>query len=150
MKNALKNICLEENTAKKYLKQIEKYKLMIDAKCNQLKELEKYSNLIGCNNISSAYSSSNKITSKTENIASKRTDLKMYIEDEIHKYTLLKNNIIDDIYKTNDNRYINVLLTKYVEIRSLEETSVKLGYSYEYTRHLHLRALKKVYEIIKK
>lgn len=149
MRNAYKSTSFEESVAKKYLQQIEKYKLIIDAKCDLLNELEKYSNLVGCNNISATYSNTNKIVSKTENEAEKRMDLALMIKNEINKYTLLKNNIINDIYKTENSKYISVLTKRYVEMLTLEQTSVKIGYTYEHTRHLHKKALKKMYEIIK-
>lgn len=40
---------------KTYLSQIEKNKIMISAKINQLKELREFSNDIGCSNLNSIY-----------------------------------------------------------------------------------------------
>lgn len=150
MKNAIKSISAEEDVAKMYLMNIEKYKVMIDAKCKQFRELEKYTNLIGCKNLSSVYSSNTGISKKTEEEAEKKVDLIIDIKADIYKYMLLKNNIINDIYRTEDNRYINVLLKKYVELKTLEQTAVAIGYSYERTRHLHKEALRSIYAVIRK
>ena len=149
MKNAYKSTSFEESEAKKYLQQIERYKLIIDAKCELLKELEKYSNLVGCNNIKSTYSSTNKISDKTENKVEKKIDLALMLKGEINKYTLLKNDIINDIYKTENSKYISVLTKRYVDLLTLEQTSVEIGYTYVYTRQLHQKALKKLYKVIK-
>lgn len=149
MRNAYKSTSFEESEAKKHLQQIERYKLIIDAKCELLKELEKYSNLVGCNNIKSTYSNTNKISDKTENEAEKKIDLALMLKGEINKYTLLKNDIINDIYKTENSNYISILKKRYVDLLTLEQTSVEIGYTYEHTRHLHKKALKKLYEVIK-
>lgn len=146
----MKNTTQEEEVAKKYLMNIEKYKHIIDAKCKQLRELEKYSNLIGCKNITAVYSSNTGISKKTEEQAEQKVDLIIDIKADIYKYMLLKNNIINDIYRTDDNRYINLLLKKYVELKTLEQTAVSIGYSYDRTRHMHREALKKIYTIIRK
>lgn len=145
----MKNTTQEEEVAKKYLMNIEKYKHMIDAKCKQLRELEKYSNLIGCKNITAVYSANTGISKKTEVTAEQKVDLMIDIKADIYKYMLLKNNIINDIYRTDDNRYISILLKKYVELKTLEQTAVAIGYSYERTRHLHREALKKIFEVIR-
>lgn len=149
MKNVKKSISKEEEFAKRYLMNIEKYQLRINAKCKQLNELEKYANLIGYKNIDSVFTSNLQITSKTENAAIKKRDLVIEIKNDIYKYTLVKNNIINDIEKINDSRYINVLLKKYDDLKSLEEISIEMGYSYETIRHFHNKALKKMYEILK-
>lgn len=149
MKNNKKSISAEEDTAKSYLMNIEKYKAMIDTKCKQYRELEKYSNLIGYKNLTNIFSANTGISRKTEDKAQKKVDLLIDIKADIYKYMLLKNNIINDIYRTEDNRYISILLKKYVELKTLEQTAVTIGYSYERTRHLHKEALKKIFEVIR-
>ena len=73
MKNNKKSISAEEDTAKSYLMNIEKYKAMIDTKCKQYRELEKYSNLIGYKNLTNIFSANTGISRKTEDKAQKKS-----------------------------------------------------------------------------
>lgn len=148
MKNALKDIDIDEFNIKTYLSKIEKCKIAIESKTNQLRELERYSNLIGCTNMSNVYTYTGSVSDKTENAAEKKIDLVIGIKREICKYILLKNEVINDIYKLDNNKYINILIKRYVELKSLEQISVDMCYTYEHVRSLHSKALKKLKSIL--
>lgn len=134
--------------AKKYLKRIEKYKSMIDLKTEQLKELQSYSNLIGCNNISNAFCKTTSIKQKTEEFATKKIDLVEEIKSDIVKYTLEKNNVINTIYKIDDNRYISLLIKRYVEQKKLEKIALEMDYDYNTIRHMHHKALERINSLL--
>lgn len=150
MKNALKDIDIDidEFNIKTHLSRIEKCKIAIDSKTNQLKEIEEYSNLIGCTNMSNVYTYTGGVSDKTENAAERKIDLVIAIKREICKYILLKNEVMNDIYKLDNNNYINILIKRYVELKSLEEISVEMHYTYEHVRSLHSKALKKLKSIL--
>ena len=138
----------KNQVARKYLKNLEKYKNMIDLKTNQLKELERYANLIGCNNISNVFCKTTSIKQKTEDFATKKIDLTEEVKMDIAEYTFAKNDIINTIYKINDNRYINLLLKRYCEFKKLEKIALEMDYDYNTIRHMHNRALQKLENIL--
>lgn len=144
----MKSIDIDEFNIKTYLSCIEKCKIGIDAKLKQLNELKRYSNLIGCTNLSNTYTYTGSISDKTGNAAEKKLDLIIEIKRDIVKYTMKKNVIINDIYKLDNNKYIYILLKRYVELKSLEQISVDMCYTYEHIRHLHSKALKNLSNII--
>jgi len=140
---------MDKEDAKKYLSQVENYNLLINAKINQLRELDEFKNLIGCKNLDSVHSSNIGFTSdKTSDNAMKKVILIEDIQNDIYNYTLLKNNVINDIAKMDNNIYKKVLMLRYVEMLTLEEIAVKLKYNYDYVRQIHNKALNKIKEFI--
>ena len=148
MKYALKDIDIDEFNIKTHLSKIEKYSILIKTKMNQLKELEEFGNNIGCTNLGSVISITNKITDNTSKNAIKKIDLIKSIQEDIVKYTLRKNDIINDIKKLDNTNYLNILMLKYVELLSFEEIAVRLNYSYDYVRKMHKKAIYSLKELI--
>lgn len=52
-----------------------------------------------------------------------------------------KKDIEDQINTLDDDRYIDVLTKRYIELKSFEKISVEMHYEYGYTRKIHKRAL---------
>lgn len=127
--------------ARDYLGNIEKLSSRIKAKSEQLKELNEMYNAIGCNNADAIHSQTNNIKDNVSRHVIKKIELIKDIEKDIYKYTLQKNNIINDIYKLKEKKYIDVLTKRYVEFKSLEKIAVELNYNYDYIRQLHKKAL---------
>lgn len=141
MRNALKGIKIESDfNPKKYLEQIKKASIMIETKRNQLLEIKGM--LIGVNCSKELNLSKNKnVSDKLSKIVCTKIDLIESIKEDIKDYTILKNTIINEIYNIEDVRYMNLLILRYIEYKTLEEISVKMGFTYEYIRHLHQKAL---------
>lgn len=150
MKYVLNDISVDEFNIKTYLCQIEKYDILIRVKNEQLRELEQFSNILGCSQFNNVVSNTNCISDKTGNNAIKKIDLISEIKKDIINYTLKKNDIINDINKLNNSNYVNVLVMKYVELLTLEQIAVRLNYSYDYVRKLHKKAILKLNDIIKR
>ena len=143
MKNALKDIVIKDFDVKSYLMQIEKIDIRINAKINQLNEIRDFASRIGSSNISAVFTSNRSISDNTSKLVIDKLDVIQEIKEDIYKYTKLKNSIIDEIYKVEDVRYMNFLLLRYVECKSLEEIAVKLKFTYPYVRRMHGIALEK-------
>lgn len=143
MKNALKDIVIKDFDVKSYLMQIEKIDIRINAKINQLNEIRDFASRIGSSNISAVFTSNRSISDNTAKSVIDKLDVIQDIKEDIYKYTKLKNSIIDEIYKVEDVRYMNFLLLRYVECKSLEEIAVKLKFTYPYVRRMHGIALEK-------
>ena len=150
MKYVLNDISVDEFNIKTYLCQIEKYDILIRVKNEQLRELEQFSNILGCSQFNNVVSNTNCISDKTGNNAIKKIDLISEIKKDIINYTLKKNDIINDINRLNNSNYVNVLVMKYVELLTLEQIAVRLNYSYDYVRKLHKKAILKLNDIIKR
>ena len=150
MKYVLNDISVDEFNIKTYLCQIEKYDILIRVKNEQLRELEQFSNILGCSQFNNVVSNTSCISDKTGNNAIKKIDLINEIKKDIINYTLKKNDIINDINKLNNSNYVNVLVMKYVELLTLEQIAVRLNYSYDYVRKLHKKAILKLNDIIKR
>lgn len=143
MKNALKDIVVKDFDVKSYLMQIEKIDIRINAKINQLNEIRDFASRIGNANISAVFTSNRNINDNTSKAVIDKLDIIQEIKEDICDYTRLKNGIIDEIYKVEDVRYMNFLLLRYVECKSLEKIAVELGFTYPYVRRMHGIALEK-------
>ena len=75
-------------------------------------------------------------------------DKSQEIEDIIERYLAKKDELIcqieglADSTEENSQNYATLLYKRYVECERLEQISVEMGYSYEWTRHMHKAALK--------
>ena len=76
----MKSIDIDEFNIKTYLSCIEKCKIAIDEKLKQLNEIKRYSNLIGCTNLSNTYTYTGNVSDKTGNAAEKKLDLVIEIK----------------------------------------------------------------------
>lgn len=73
--------------------------------------------------------------------------LKMIEEDKRLKkmnkdYAEFRVSVIDMIHNVSDSRDRKILYRVYIDFKSLYEVSSEMSYSYEYTRKIHLEALK--------
>ena len=73
--------------------------------------------------------------------------LKMIEEDKKLKkmnkdYAEFRVSVIDMIHNVSDRRDRKILYRVYIDFKSLYEVSSEMSYSYEYTRKIHLEALK--------
>lgn len=55
--------------------------------------------------------------------------------------TAAKKELIEAIYRLEDPRYIDVLMCYYVNCMTLEETAVKMGYSFQHIKRLRHQAI---------
>ena len=82
-----------------------------------------------------------------EELIAKWVDLERQLDKEIDEYAQQGNVIIRQIYLLDDLRYITILHDHYVpdaagEVKSLEQISEEMGYSYGHVRRMHRSALR--------
>lgn len=90
-----------------------------------------------------------------ENTIIKYLDIEKEIDKMIDDYVLKKDQIINEIHKLSDVRYIKILFDHYVpdengKTKSFEQISVDMNYNYTYVCDLHGQALIALSELIRK
>lgn len=130
-------------TAKEYLRQYRTLDGKINAKCQHLEELE----------AKALY-----VSPSTENVGSRNclphsrveeiTDNIMRLQDEINgeidKLVNLEREIRGAICRLKDDKLRNVLEYHYINGMTLEQTAVKMNYSYRQICRIHGEALAKI------
>lgn len=130
-------------TAKDYLKQIQSLEDALTDKQLELEQLEALATSITAPTDREAVQTSN-ISDKTGNFGAKIADLKNEIEQQAAAFLEEKQKrikVIDSVRSLDDIQG-SILHKKYVWYMSLKNVARELCYSYEYTRHLHQKALK--------
>ena len=141
--------------AKQYLSQLQKLDVVIEQKLQELDELKKITvDLKGIDYTKEKVKSSATHCADFENTIIKIMDLESKINAEIDKFVDKKHTIINQIQALNDTKYVQVLHKRYVEYKGFEQIACEMGYTYDYVRKVHSRALidfeKKICKIIKK
>lgn len=68
-------------------------------------------------------------------------DLEAEIDKEIDNFADQKRKMIRQIQDLRNETYVSLLYKRYVEFKTLEEISVEMNYTYQYTRRMHCYAL---------
>ena len=68
-------------------------------------------------------------------------DLEAQITCELAAYHKLRHKIVTEIEQLPDLRYQEILTMRYVDCMSLQEIADEMGYSYDWTQHMHGYAL---------
>lgn len=63
------------------------------------------------------------------------------LEDMKYDYILFRLNVIEMIHKLKDIKHRKLLSCVYIDFKTLKESANMIGYSYDYTRELHIEAL---------
>ena len=130
-------------TAKDYLKQIQSLADALSDKQTELEQLEALATSITVPPDREAVQTSN-ISDKTGCFGAKLADLKTEIEQQAAEFLKEKQKhikVIEDVRRL-DEICGTILHKHYVANKSLRTVARELNYSYEYTRHLHQKALK--------
>ena len=130
-------------TAKDYLKQIQSLENALIDKQTELEQLEALATSITAPTDREAVQTSN-ISDKTGSFGAKIADLKKEIEQQAAAFLEEKRKriyVIDSV-RSCDEIQGSILHKKYVAYMPLRTVAKELNYSYDYTRHLHQKALK--------
>ena len=131
--------------AKEYLRQVELMNIKIDTKIKQLEELKILATCTGAINAKPDKIQSSPCGDKMENAVAKYVDLEREINNQIDAYVNKKQIILGKIYQLEAGEqtllYVQVLVKRYIEFKSLEQIAVELDRSYTYVRHIHGEAL---------
>ena len=135
-------------TAKEYLMQIKKLRILIEQREKELRQLtdQKLGAVSGIDYSRIPVKGSRRVGASFEQAAVQSLDLTEEIAGLIRDYTELKHRIIGEIQQLDRPEYMQVLYKRYVEEKRWEEISAEMGYSCDHIRHLHgwaLRAFEK-------
>ena len=134
-------------TVKEQLRQIEINRGLIFRKQQQIQSLYEILSSMGIDTTKEVVFSC--AEDKMANLVTRIVTLKEELEEERVNAEEEKRKIIGCINKVSDSTLQRVLYMRYVELKSLLEISQKIGYSYDWTRHLHTKALAEFEKIAK-
>lgn len=135
--------------AKFYLKEIEKYEKVIKNRLEELQHLRELAVSFNYNSNSDVVQNScdaDKIGSTVGQIIDKENDLKSTIDEYISK----RQERIAVIEKLRDPVEYDIIHKRYVQLKSLDEIAIELGYSYVWICKKHNSALLNIQKIRKK
>lgn len=69
-------------------------------------------------------------------------DAEKELEELKTEFIQFRVKVIQQIYDIDDPVYKQILNQVYIDYKTLKECSMNIGFSYDYTRELHLKALK--------
>lgn len=134
--------------AKLYLKEIEKYEKVIKNKLEELQHLRELAVSFNYNSNSDVVQNScdaDKIGSTVGQIIDKENDLKSIIDEYISK----RQERIAVIEELRDPVEYDIIHKRYVQLKSLDEIAIELGYSYVWICKKHNSALLNIQKIRK-
>lgn len=132
--------------AKLYLKEIEKYEKVLKNKLEELQHLRELAVSFNYNSNSDVVQNScdaDKIGSTVGQIIDKENDLKSIIDEYISK----RQERIAVIEELRDPVEYDIIHKRYVQLKSLDEIAIELGYSYVWICKKHNSALLNIQKI---
>ena len=126
-------------TGKKYLKSIQKHKQQLVHKKQRLEDLY---NAVGLTGID--YSKDLIQTSPKNSFEEKLVEIADLNREILGDIVSLENQISEAekrIYMLDNDKHCEILYKRYIDIKSLEQISVEMGYSFDRVRHLHAEAI---------
>lgn len=133
---------------RRYLEQIEELDYKIRDKIQELKDAKALAGAAGAIRYDKDRVVSSPSKDPMADSVVRYVDLENKIRKEALRYLILKNTIINQIMQLNDARYINMLVERYVNYRTVGEIARRLHYSYDWTRHLMARAINEFKKIL--
>ncbi len=127
---------------KEYLQQLQKLDIIINQKLQELYELKKLQDIKAIDYTKEKVQSSRQNGANFETILIKIIDMENEINDEIDRFIDMKHCIINQIQTLDNTKYMQVLYKRYVEYKSFEQIAVEMGYTYDYIRKIHIKALR--------
>lgn len=126
-------------TAKKYLQTIRKYDESIAHGIEILNDMRKKVSLIS----GIDYAKDRVMTSPTTGNAQIESivDMENNIIRMVEEQTRIKLKMIDEIQTLSNPMYVEILIRRYVELKSFERIACEMGYVYNYVCNLHGEAL---------
>ena len=130
-------------TAKEYLTQVRKLKILIEQREKELDRLteQKLGSLSGIDYSRISVKGSRRVGAPFEQAAVQSLDLAKEIAGLIGEYNRLRHTIIGQIQQLDKLEHMQVLYKRYVEEKRWEQIADEMGYSCDHIRHLHGFAL---------
>lgn len=127
--------------AQKYLQQIKMLETKIKQKEEQIEYLKEAASGAGAIRYDKDKVQTSMMDSKLESLIIQYMTLEQEVQEQILHLEQVRHRIIGEIQELHDDRYINVLFKRYVEIKSYELIAVEMNYSFDYVKELHRDAL---------
>ena len=128
-------------TAKQYLKELKRLDTSIQSKMQEKKDL--YSGTVGAIRMDKEQVQASGSNDMIPNLIERVAALEQEINHEITVFVDRKHEIITQIHTLTNETHVSLLLKRYVEYKQLEEIAAEMGYTYDYIRELHGKALLK-------
>ena len=141
---------LNSYQTRKYLEQIEELDYKIREKLQELEDAKAVAGATGGFDYSKERVKNSPSKDAMADKVVRYVDLESKIQEEGLRYLILKNEIINQIMQISDVRYVNVLVERYINYRSITEIARGLHYSYDWTRHLMSRAISEFAKILER
>ena len=133
--------CDEIMNVKAYLQQIKVLDTKIKQKEEQIEYLKEAAGGAGAIRYDKDKVQTSCSDSKLESMIIQYMTLEQEVQEEKLKFEQARQKIINQIHELNDDRYINVLFKRYVELKGFEKIAVEMDYNYDYVRELHALAI---------
>lgn len=88
-------------------------------------------------------------TPRQLSLIEKAADMDRTITSMIDRLVDMKHDIIEQIHQLSDDRFIQILFKKYVELKPLTQIADELNYDYKWTCRLHGYALSEFGKLLK-
>ena len=118
--------------AKNYLESLRLFDTRIEQRIKQLDDLEQRRSFLSARGCS---------CDALERGCGVIDDLRTEISEEILRFELQRNDIINRIQSLNDHKLVRVLFKRYVEYKPFEQIADELGYARSHTLLLHRNAV---------
>lgn len=126
--------------AKEYLLQLENMDIKIKHKQEEINALKELAEATGATSDGERVQTSMN-GDKLPMVVARYIDLEKEAEEEMDRYIILRQRIIDEIHSLNKKLYMDILFKRYVEFKKLELIAAETGYSYQHIRNQHGYAL---------
>lgn len=127
--------------AKTYLSQIKTLDIEINNWIDQLHSMKQKAYSLSSTNYDSPRVQGTQDPDRIGNMVARIAEREDKINAKIDELAELKERITYEIKEIDDNRYVEILFRRYVQMQSLKRIAKEMGYSYERMRHLHGHAL---------
>lgn len=130
-------------TAHQYLSQLRRLRTIIQQRQEQAERIKQSAMSLGSPETDKERVQTSYAGSIVENAVGEYVEIEKETKAYISKYLLWEHIIIGQIQNLRDPRYVNILYKRYVEFKSYEMISVEMCYSFDYTKKLLKKALRK-------
>lgn len=135
-----KGRCKVVNNAKKYLSQIHRLDSVINAKLEQIQTLRSLTTKI-TTEISTDKVQTSHNNDKLGSTIAKIVDLENDINNDIDNLIDLKREVMNKIDSVQDKDYRLLLTLRYLNLKTWEQISIEMGFSFQWIHVLHKRSL---------
>lgn len=140
--NELERIRGVTMTAKECLSEVQRLQTIIEIKQKRIKEIRESVSTIQTIYFDLEKVQDGKCTDRIGEAVDKIVDLEKEVESDIIHLLYQQHEIINQIHKLDNWRYIKLLFKRYIEWKSLQTIADEMNFTYQYVLELHRKALK--------